>query len=173
MLNETVSPLTSKSCSLANAAASWGTRKDCFIHIWWTESTAQACAANLSNIWRLHCESLVYRLIAEQHINVGHNLHEVILEELADEGRREVQAKQLVIFRRMLRHFQDGLQRDGQEETLEVNSDTGSRLICFFLSHKVRSWTETAPVGLKLPPVWWLPTITKGKWQYSSLPEYK
>lgn len=79
----------------------------------------------------MYCEGLAYRLIAEQHINVGHNLHEVVLEELADEGRGEVQAKQLVIFRRMLGHFQHGLQRDGQEETLEANSDIGSRPICF------------------------------------------
>lgn len=77
------------------------------------------------------CASLAYCLIAEQHIDVGHNLHEVILEELTDEGRGEVQAKQLVLFRRMFRHFQDGLHRHGQEETLEANSDIGSRRICF------------------------------------------
>lgn len=70
------------------------------------------------------CESQAYCLIAEQDINVGHNLYEVVLEELADEWCREVQAKQLVIFRGMLCHFQDGLQRDSQEKTLELN-------ICF------------------------------------------
>lgn len=67
-----------------------------------------------------------HRLITEQYIHVGQNLHEVILEKLADEGCREVQAKQLVIIRGMLRHFQDGLHRDCQEETLEANSDLES-----------------------------------------------
>lgn len=71
-----------------------------------------------------------HRLVAKQHINIGHNLHEVILEELADEGRREVQAKQLVIFRCVLGHLQHGLQRDSQEETLGANVDIGSQLIC-------------------------------------------
>lgn len=61
---------------------------------------------------------------------MGHNLHEVILEELADEGRREVQAKQLVIFRRVLGHLQHGLQRDSQEETLGASGDIGSQRIC-------------------------------------------
>ena len=75
-------------------------------------------------------ESLSYRLVAEQHIDIGHDLHEVVLEELADEGCREVQAKQLVVFRRMPRHFQDGLQRDSQEEALEGSNDTRSKLIC-------------------------------------------
>lgn len=79
----------------------------------------------------MYRESPAYRLIAEQHIHVGHDLHEVVLEELTDERRREVHAKQLVVFRRMLRHFQDGLQRDGQEETLEAIGDVGSRPICF------------------------------------------
>lgn len=65
-------------------------------------------------MWRV-----AYCLIAEQHIHVGHNLHEVVLEELADERRREVQAKQFVVFGRMLCHFQYGLQRDCQEETLD------------------------------------------------------
>lgn len=76
------------------------------------------------------CENLAYCLIAEQHINIGHNLHEVVLEELADEGCREVQAKQLVIFRCVLCHFQDGLQRHSQKETLEGRNDTESTLIC-------------------------------------------
>lgn len=75
--------------------------------------------------------TVAYCLIAKQHINVGHNLHEVILKELADEGRREVHAKELVIFGSMLRYFQDGLQGDSQEETLEGRNDTGSGLICF------------------------------------------
>lgn len=67
-----------------------------------------------------------HRLITKQYVYVGQNLHEVILEKLADEGCREVQAKQLVIIRGMLRHFQDGLHRDCQEETLEANSDLQS-----------------------------------------------
>lgn len=93
------------------------------------------------------CESLAYCLIAEQHINVGHNLHEVVLEELADEGCREVQAKRLVIFRSMLCHFQDGLQRDSQEKTLEGRNDTVksqdwssfSMLMCSNESYTVKS----------------------------------
>lgn len=82
-------------------------------------------------IYRTQSQCLTYCLIAKQYVDVGHNLHKVILEELADEGCREVQAKQLVIFRCMLRHFQDGLQGDSQEETLEASSDIGSRQICF------------------------------------------
>ena len=81
----------------------------------------------------MHSESVPHRLVTEQHIDVGHDPHEVVLEELADEGRREVQAEQLVIFRRVLRHFQDGLHRDGEEETLEGRNDTRSRLMCFFI----------------------------------------
>ena len=77
-------------------------------------------------------QSVAYRFIAKQHVNVGHDLHEVVLEKLADEGRREVQAEQLVIFRGMLCHFQNGLQRDSQEETLEGTNDTESTHICFF-----------------------------------------
>lgn len=88
------------------------------------------CVVNTKTVCRICSESLTYRLIAEQHVNVGHNLHEVVLEELADEGCGEVQAKHLVIFRRMFRHFQDGLEGDCQEETLRGRTnDTGSRFI--------------------------------------------
>lgn len=61
---------------------------------------------------------MAYCLIAEEDIDVGHDLHQVVLEELADEGGGEIHAEQLVAFRRVLRHLQDGLQGDGQEETL-------------------------------------------------------
>lgn len=60
----------------------------------------------------------VYRLVAKQDIDVGHDLHEVILEKLRDKRRGQVQTEELVSFRGMLRHFQDGLHRNGQEETL-------------------------------------------------------
>lgn len=77
---------------------------------------------------------LTYCLVAKQHVDVRHDLHEVVLEELADEGRREVQAKQLVIFRRMLGHLQYGLQRHGEEETLGTKGDIGSQLNLLFIS---------------------------------------
>lgn len=89
-----------------------------------------------------HCESVAYCLIAKQHINVGHNLHEVILKELTDEGRREVHAEQLVIVRSVLRYFQDGLQGDSQEETLQGTNDTESRLICFLYLMALMSHTD-------------------------------
>ena len=84
--------------------------------------------------WRINRAKAAYRLIAEQHVDVGHDLHEVVLEELADEGCREIQAKQLVVFRSVLCNFQDGLQGDGQEETLKKN-DTGSRRVCSSCLH--------------------------------------
>lgn len=66
-------------------------------------------------------EKRFYHLVAEQHIHVGHDQHEVILEKLRDKRRRQVQAKHLVGFRGMLRHFQDGLHRNGQEKSLDGN----------------------------------------------------
>lgn len=54
-------------------------------------------------------ELFFYRLVAKQHVHIGHDLHEVILEKLGDKRRRQVQAKQLVGFGGMLGHFQDGL----------------------------------------------------------------
>lgn len=65
----------------------------------------------------------VYRLVAKQHIDVGHDQHEVILEKLRDKGRGQIQTKQLVCFRGMLRHFHNGLHGDSQEETLGGNGD--------------------------------------------------
>lgn len=64
-----------------------------------------------------------YRLVAKKHIDIGHDLHEVILEKLRDKRRGQVQAKQLVGFRGMLCHFQDGLHRNSQEKSLEGNRD--------------------------------------------------
>lgn len=64
-----------------------------------------------------------YRLVAKQNIHVGDDQHEVILEKLRNKRRGQVQTKELVGFRGMLRHFQDGLHRNGQEETLEANGD--------------------------------------------------
>lgn len=48
-----------------------------------------------------------YRLVAEQDVHVWHDLHQGLLEELADEGRREVHAEDLVILRGVLGHLQD------------------------------------------------------------------
>ena len=60
----------------------------------------------------------VYRLVAEQHVHIGHDLHEGIFEELRDEGSGEIQSEQLVVLRSVFGHFQYGLQRHRQEETL-------------------------------------------------------
>lgn len=67
-----------------------------------------------------------YRLVAKQHIDVGHDLHEAVLEKLGDKRRRQVQAKQLVAFRGMLGHLQDGLHRNGQKKSLEGHGDDTS-----------------------------------------------
>ena len=60
-----------------------------------------------------------HRLVAEQDVDVGHDLHQVLLEELADERRREVHAEHLVVLGRVLGHLEDGLRRHRQEETLK------------------------------------------------------
>ena len=65
--------------------------------------------------------ALTYRLVPEQNVHVGHDLHEAVLEELGDEGSGEVQAEHLVVLGRVLGHLQDGLQGDRQEETLGGN----------------------------------------------------
>lgn len=65
-------------------------------------------------------EKLFYRLVAKQHVHVGHHLHEAILEKLRDKRRGQVQAKQLVAFRGVLGHLQDGLHGNGQEKSLEA-----------------------------------------------------
>ena len=64
---------------------------------------------------------LTYRLVPEQDVHVGHDLHEAVLEELGDEGSGEVQAEHLVVLGCVLGHLQDGLQGDRQEETLRRN----------------------------------------------------
>lgn len=141
--------LTSNSCSLANVAASWETKRKRWRFIFYIQTPV--CV--WSTQW-LCAESLTDRLVAEQHVNVGHDLHEVVLEELADEGCGEVQAKHLVIFGRVLRHFQDGLEGDGQEETLGGRTK-GSRLICFFFfilmdSNESEQCVHTMPLLLLL-----------------------
>ena len=62
---------------------------------------------------------VTHRLIAEQHVDVGHDLHQVLLEELADERRREVHAEHLVVLGRVLGHLEDRLRGHRQEETLK------------------------------------------------------
>lgn len=47
----------------------------------------------------------VYRLVAKQHVDVGHDLHEVVLKKLGDKRCRQVQAKQLVGVGGVLRHL--------------------------------------------------------------------
>lgn len=66
-----------------------------------------------------------YRLVAKQHVDVGHDLHEVVLEKLGDKRRGQVQAKQLVGVGGVLRHRQDGLHRNSQEEPLRTRQTTG------------------------------------------------
>lgn len=45
--------------------------------------------------WRMPC--FTYSLVAKQDVNVRHDHHQGLLEELADEGRREVHAEDLVV----------------------------------------------------------------------------
>ena len=59
------------------------------------------------------------RFIAEHNVHVGHDLHERLLEELADEGRLQVQAEDLVVLRSVLGHLQNGLWRHSQEKALQ------------------------------------------------------
>ena len=68
--------------------------------------------------------SATHRLVAKQDVDVGHDLHQVLLEELADERRREVHAEHLVVIRHMLGHLEDRLRGHRQEETLKQQTRT-------------------------------------------------
>lgn len=63
-----------------------------------------------------------YCLVAEQDVDVRHDLHQRLFEELADERCREVQTEDFVVFRGMLRHLEDRLRGHGQEETLQMKT---------------------------------------------------
>lgn len=67
-----------------------------------------------------HTDDLnTHRLISEDDVNVRHDLHQRLFEELADEGGREVETEDLVVDRCVFGHFEDGFWRYGQEKTLE------------------------------------------------------
>lgn len=86
--------------------------------------------------WR-HVSS-TYRLIAKQDVDIRHDLHQGLLEELADERRWEVHAEDLVVFWSMLCHLQDWLHGHSQEKSLE----TRTVFIYIMLKQSDLHWTE-------------------------------
>lgn len=64
-----------------------------------------------------------HRLIAKKDIHVGHNLHHGLLEELRDEGSRQIQAEDLVVLRGVFGHLQYGLHGHSEEKTLRDKND--------------------------------------------------
>lgn len=62
---------------------------------------------------------LTYRLVAEQDVDIRHDLHQGLFEELADERRREIHAEDFVVFGSVFRHLEDRLRGHRQEESLQ------------------------------------------------------
>uniref|UniRef100_A0A8C2A2K6 Dual specificity protein phosphatase n=1 Tax=Cyprinus carpio TaxID=7962 RepID=A0A8C2A2K6_CYPCA len=81
--------------------------------------TAMSTPGDTVMILSFHPDLKTHRLVPEDDVNVRHDLHQRLFEELADEGRREVQTEDLVVVRCVFGHFEDGLRRHGQEKALQ------------------------------------------------------
>lgn len=83
-----------------------------------------------------------HRLVSEDDVDVRHDLHQRLFEELADEGGREVEAEDLVVVRRVFGHFKDGVWRHGQEKTLQDGDQESDSYLSHLYCNKMSILTR-------------------------------